>query len=116
MTDGADERRLAADIGQRVALIEGVVRSVLRHGFRRIVLLNAHGGTAYGMDADLEWAASDALLQRAARVASARALDERAQRWRPWSAYAALHLMLRDDEPSVSPVPLVRLFHVHVCA
>src|ERR1700709_2668122 len=26
------------------ALIEGVVRSILRHGFRRIVLLNAHGG------------------------------------------------------------------------
>src|ERR1700743_741908 len=26
------------------ALIEGVVRSVLRQGFRRIVLLNAHGG------------------------------------------------------------------------
>lgn len=26
------------------ALIEGVVRSVLRHGFCRIVLLNAHGG------------------------------------------------------------------------
>ena len=26
------------------AVIEGVVRSVLRHGFRRIVLLNAHGG------------------------------------------------------------------------
>jgi creatinine amidohydrolase len=25
-------------------LIEGVVRSVMRHGFRRIVLLNAHGG------------------------------------------------------------------------
>lgn len=26
------------------ALVEGVVRSVLRHGFKRIVLLNAHGG------------------------------------------------------------------------
>jgi creatinine amidohydrolase len=26
------------------ALVEGVVRSVLRHGFRKIVLLNAHGG------------------------------------------------------------------------
>lgn len=26
------------------ALVEGVVRSVVRHGFRRIVLLNAHGG------------------------------------------------------------------------
>lgn len=25
-------------------LVEGVIRSVLRHGFRRIVLLNAHGG------------------------------------------------------------------------
>jgi len=26
------------------ALVEGVVRSVIRHGFRRVVLLNAHGG------------------------------------------------------------------------
>ena len=26
------------------ALVEGVLRSVLRHGFRRIALLNAHGG------------------------------------------------------------------------
>ena len=26
------------------ALLEGVVRSVLRHGFKKIVLLNAHGG------------------------------------------------------------------------
>ncbi|MEJ0020282.1 MAG: creatininase family protein [Acetobacteraceae bacterium] len=26
------------------AVVEGVVRSVLRHGFQRIVLLNAHGG------------------------------------------------------------------------
>ncbi|HVY16007.1 MAG TPA: creatininase family protein [Rhodopila sp.] len=26
------------------AVVEGVVRSILRHGFRRVVLLNAHGG------------------------------------------------------------------------
>jgi creatinine amidohydrolase len=26
------------------AMVEGVVRSVLRHGFKRVVLLNAHGG------------------------------------------------------------------------
>ncbi len=26
------------------AVVEGVIRSILRHGFRRIVLLNAHGG------------------------------------------------------------------------
>lgn len=32
------------DYAAFAALVEGVVRSVLRHGFRRIVLLNAHGG------------------------------------------------------------------------
>ena len=32
------------DYAAFAGLIEGVVRSVLRHGFRRIVLLNAHGG------------------------------------------------------------------------
>ena len=32
------------DYAAFAALIEGVVRSVARHGFRRIVLLNAHGG------------------------------------------------------------------------
>ena len=26
------------------AVVEGVIRSVIRHGFRRVVLLNAHGG------------------------------------------------------------------------
>jgi creatinine amidohydrolase len=32
------------DYAAFAAVVEGVVRSVLRHGFRRIVLLNAHGG------------------------------------------------------------------------
>ena len=32
------------DYAAFAGLIEGVVRSVARHGFRRIVLLNAHGG------------------------------------------------------------------------
>ena len=31
------------------AVIEGVCRSVLRHGFKRIVLLNAHGGNENAM-------------------------------------------------------------------
>ncbi len=35
---------ITLDFPAFAALIEGVVRSVLRHGFRRIVLLNAHGG------------------------------------------------------------------------
>lgn len=32
------------DFAAFAALVEGVCRSVLRHGFKRIVLLNAHGG------------------------------------------------------------------------
>ncbi len=31
------------------AVIEGICRSVLRHGFRRIVLLNGHGGNENGL-------------------------------------------------------------------
>jgi AraC family transcriptional regulator of adaptative response / DNA-3-methyladenine glycosylase II len=37
---------------------------------------------------------SDRALQRAAGVATASALCERAERWRPWRAYAAVHLWL----------------------
>jgi creatinine amidohydrolase len=35
---------ITLDLAMFNALIEGVCRSVLRHGFKRIVLLNAHGG------------------------------------------------------------------------
>ena len=35
---------ITLDFAAFSALIEGVVRSVVRHGFKRIVLLNAHGG------------------------------------------------------------------------
>ncbi|MEO8880578.1 MAG: AlkA N-terminal domain-containing protein [Gemmatimonadaceae bacterium] len=38
-----------------------------------------------------------AAVQRAAGVTSARALAENAQRWRPWGAYAALHLVLQTE-------------------
>ncbi|MBA3258900.1 MAG: hypothetical protein H0T68_05460 [Gemmatimonadales bacterium] len=41
---------------------------------------------------------SDPALQRAAGVASARALRDEAEKWRPWRAYAALHLWLGDEE------------------
>jgi AraC family transcriptional regulator, regulatory protein of adaptative response / DNA-3-methyladenine glycosylase II len=36
--------------------------------------------------------ASDRALQRAAGTRSERGLLEKAERWRPWRAYAALHL------------------------
>lgn len=41
---------------------------------------------------------SDRALQRAAGAASASDLHARAETWRPWRAYAALHLWLRHDE------------------
>jgi len=49
----------------------------------------------------LQWpdafASSDRALQRAAGVSSIRELVTRAERWRPWRAYAAMHLMMRAN-------------------
>jgi AraC family transcriptional regulator of adaptative response / DNA-3-methyladenine glycosylase II len=42
--------------------------------------------------------ASDPALQRAAGASSRSALRGMAERWRPWRAYAAQHLWLRDEE------------------
>lgn len=41
--------------------------------------------------------AADRALQRAVGVSSRRALLAHAERWRPWRAYAALHLRLRSE-------------------
>jgi AraC family transcriptional regulator of adaptative response / DNA-3-methyladenine glycosylase II len=41
--------------------------------------------------------ASDAALQRAAGVSSAAELRDRAEAWRPWRAYAAMHFWLVDS-------------------
>jgi len=51
--------------------------------------------TLYWPDA---FTATDRALQRAAGVPGPGALRMRAERWRPWRAYAALHLWLRDGE------------------
>ena len=42
--------------------------------------------------------ASDRSLQHAAGAARATDLESRAEQWRPWRAYAALHLWLHDTE------------------
>ncbi|MBA3318753.1 MAG: helix-turn-helix domain-containing protein [Gemmatimonadales bacterium] len=49
--------------------------------------------------------ASDRALQRAAGAASRTALRTLAERWRPWRAYAAQHLWLRDEQerPAARP-------------
>src|SRR5213592_4772142 len=41
---------------------------------------------------------SDRTLQRAVGASSASELYERAERWRPWRAYAALHLWMHEGE------------------
>jgi AraC family transcriptional regulator of adaptative response / DNA-3-methyladenine glycosylase II len=41
--------------------------------------------------------ASDRALQRAAGVSNPDRLRARAEKWRPWRAYAALHLWLNDE-------------------
>ena len=41
---------------------------------------------------------ADRTLQRAAGASSPRALRARAEQWRPWRAYAALHLWLHTEE------------------
>jgi AraC family transcriptional regulator of adaptative response / DNA-3-methyladenine glycosylase II len=46
--------------------------------------------------------ASDRALQRAAGVSSTRELLARAERWRPWRAYAALHLRLHTADQQQS--------------
>lgn len=48
------------------------------------------------------FSAADPVLQRAAGVSSAEGLRIRAERWRPWRAYAALHLWLKDADCSGS--------------
>ncbi len=40
---------VSLDLPAFTALVEGVVRAVHRHGFRRIVLLNGHGGNENGL-------------------------------------------------------------------
>ncbi len=48
---------------------------------------------------------SDRALQEAAGAATPRALRARAERWRPWRAYAALHLWLRRDRSQSGSFP-----------
>jgi len=45
--------------------------------------------------------ASDRLLRRAAAASSPGALRARAEKWRPWRAYAALHLWLAGEEGGI---------------
>jgi AraC family transcriptional regulator of adaptative response / DNA-3-methyladenine glycosylase II len=56
--------------------------------------------TLYWPDA---FPAFDARLSRASGATNARMMRAQAERWRPWRAYAALHLWLQDDASRVRP-------------
>jgi len=54
----------------------------------------------------LQWpdafSASDPTLRKAVGVSSMRELVTRAERWRPWRAYAAMHLLTAGRHPARS--------------
>jgi AraC family transcriptional regulator of adaptative response / DNA-3-methyladenine glycosylase II len=50
----------------------------------------------------------DRALQRAAGVTTSKALRARAEPWRPWRAYAAIHLWLERDASSICPASSIR--------
>jgi AraC family transcriptional regulator of adaptative response / DNA-3-methyladenine glycosylase II len=99
---GVPSRRARTIAALARAVVEGKVRLEPRHDVaaaRRALLaiegVDARLATTIVMRA-LYWPdafpSTDRTLQRAAGVRGARALRALAERWRPWRAYAALHL------------------------
>jgi AraC family transcriptional regulator, regulatory protein of adaptative response / DNA-3-methyladenine glycosylase II len=105
---GVPPRRAAALAGVARAVADGRLRlepgsgvSAVRRGLLAVQGISDRLATAIVMRA-LDWPdafpVTDIVLQRAAGVASAPELAARAERWRPWRAYAALHLWLSRDQ------------------
>lgn len=97
------------------ALIEGVVRSVLRHGFRRIVLLNAHGGNENALRAitdDLTPRLGVPIVQftywYAAAVAIARILETQGGLQHACEAETAMMMVARPDLVAEARIPLAK--------
>jgi len=96
-------------------LIEGVVRSVLRHGFRRIVLLNAHGGNENALRSiadDLTPKLGVPILQftywYAAAVAIARILETQGGLQHACEAETAMMMAIRPDLVATDRIPLAK--------
>jgi AraC family transcriptional regulator, regulatory protein of adaptative response / DNA-3-methyladenine glycosylase II len=83
------ERHLWLEPGSDVAAAHRALLAIDGVGERLATRIVAHA---------LHWPdafdATDRRLQRAAGVRNADALHARAERWRPWRGYAALHLLL----------------------
>ena len=97
------------------ALIEGVVRSVLRHGFRRIVLLNAHGGNENALRTivdDLTPKLGVPIVQftywYAAAVAIAKILETQGGLQHACEAETSMMMTVRPDFVAVDRIPLAK--------
>ncbi|WP_428487725.1 creatininase family protein [Rhodopila sp.] len=97
------------------ALIEGVARSVLRHGFKRIVLLNAHGGNENALRTitdDLTPKLGVPIVQftywYAAAVAIAKILETQGGLQHACEAETAMMLAIRPDLVAIDRIPLAK--------
>src|ERR1700729_4556040 len=97
------------------AVVEGVVRSALRHGFRKIVLLNAHGGNENALRAitdDLTPKLGVPIVQLtywyAAAVAIAKILETQGGLSHACEAETAMMMAVRPDLVAVDRIPLAK--------
>jgi creatinine amidohydrolase len=97
------------------AVVEGVIRSILRHGFRRIVLLNAHGGNESALRTiadDLTPKLGVPIVQftywYAAAVAIAKILETQGGLQHACEAETAMMMAVRPDLVAEDRIPLAK--------
>jgi creatinine amidohydrolase len=97
------------------ALVEGVVRSVVRHGFRRIVLLNAHGGNENALRTitdDLTPKLGVPIVQftywYAAAVAIAKILETQGGLQHACEAETSMMMAVRPELVAMDRIPLAK--------
>jgi creatinine amidohydrolase len=97
------------------AVVEGVVRSVLRHGFKRIVLLNAHGGNENALRTitdDLTPKLGVPIVQftywYAAAVAIAKILETQGGLQHACEAETSMMMAVRPDLVATDRIPLAK--------
>lgn len=97
------------------AVVEGVVKSVVRHGFRRIALLNAHGGNENALRTitdDLTPKLGVPIVQftywYAAAVAIAKILETQGGLQHACEAETSMMMAVRPDLVAVDRIPLAK--------
>jgi creatinine amidohydrolase len=106
---------ITLDFAAFSALVEGVVRSVLRHGFRRIVLLNAHGGNENALRSitdDLTPKLDVAIVQftywYAAAVPIAKILETQGGLQHACEAETSMMMAVRPELVAIDRIPLAK--------